>query len=58
MPCEHLWRLAKAMVAANRVYAAVQDQAERTVAWLAALTPFDRLLKTGLLGAKFQWLAT
>ena len=58
MPCEDLWRLAKAEVAANRVYEAVQEQAERAVAWLAALTPFDRLLKTGLFGAKFQWLST
>jgi transposase len=58
MPCEDLWRLAKAVVAANRAYAAVQEQAERAVAWLAALTPFDRLLKSGLLSAKFQWLST
>ena len=58
MPCEDLWRLAKAVVAANRVYEAVQEQAERAVAWLAALTPFDRLLKTGLFAAKFQWLST
>lgn len=58
MPCEDLGRLAKAVVAANRVYETVQEQAERAVAWLAALTPFDRLLKTGLFGTKFQWLAT
>ena len=58
MPCEDLWRLAKAQVAANRVYTAVQEQAERAVAWLVALSPFDRLLKTGLFGLKFQWLAT
>jgi hypothetical protein len=58
MPCEDLWRLTKAQVAANRVSTAVQEQAERAVAWLAALTPFDRLLKTGLFGTKFQWLAT
>lgn len=58
MPCEDLWRLAKAVVAANRAYAAVQEQAERAAAWLAALTPFDRLLKTGLFGAQFQWLST
>jgi len=58
MPCEDLWRLAKAVVAANRAYAAVQEQAERAVAWLAGLGPFDRLLKSGLFGAKFQWLST
>jgi transposase len=58
MPCEDLWRLAKAVVAANRAYAAVQEQAERAVAWLATLTPFDRLLISGLFGAKFQWRST
>jgi len=58
MPCEDLWRLAKAEVAANRVYEAVQEQAERAVAWLDALSPYERLLKTGLFGLKFQWLST
>jgi transposase len=58
MPCEDLWRLTKAVVAANRAYAAVAEQAERAVPWLAALTPFDRLLKCGLFSAKFQWLST
>ena len=58
MPCEDLWRLTKAVVAANRTYPAVQEQAERALAWLTALTPFDRLLKTGLFGTKFQWLST
>jgi transposase len=58
MPCEDLWRLTTAVVAANRAYEAVQEQAERTIAWLAALAPFDRLLKSGLVGTKFQWLST
>jgi transposase len=58
MPCEDLWRLAKAVVAANRVYEAVQEQAERALAWLEALSPYERLLKTGLFGLKFQWLST
>ena len=58
MPCEDLWRLTKAVVAANRAYLTVQEQAERALAWLAALSPFDRLLKSGLFGAKFQWLST
>ncbi len=58
MPCEDLWRLMKAVVAANRAYETVQEQAQRAVAWLTALTPFDRLLKSGLFGAKFQWLST
>jgi transposase len=58
MPCEDLWRLTTAQVAANRTYEAIQEQAERAVAWLAALSPFDRLLKSGLFSAKFQWLST
>lgn len=58
MPCEDLWRLTKARVAANRVYDTVDALAEQAVSWLAALTPFDRLRQCGLLGSKFQWLAT
>jgi transposase len=58
MPCEDLWRLAKALIAANRAYESVQELAERAVAWLAALSPYERLLKTGLFGLKFQWLST
>lgn len=58
MPCEDLWRLTKAVVAANRVYETVHVLAEQAVGWLAALSPFDRLRQSGLLGAKFQWLAT
>jgi hypothetical protein len=48
MPCEDLWRLTKAVVAANRTYEAIQEQAERAVAWLTTLSPFDRLRKSGL----------
>jgi hypothetical protein len=44
-------------VAANRAYEAIQEQAERAIAWLAALSPFDRLLKAVLFGTKFQWLS-
>ena len=58
MPCEDLWRLTKFQIAANRASAAVHEQAERAVAWLATLSPSDRLLKSGLFGAKFQWLST
>ena len=58
MPCEDLWRRTKAVVAANRVYASVQELAERAVTWLDALTPLDRLRQSGLLSSKFQWLAT
>lgn len=58
MPCEDLWRRTKAVVAANRAYATVEEQAERAVAWLAALTPEERRQQCGLLKPKFQWLST
>jgi transposase len=58
MPCEDLWRLVKAVVAANRAYDSVVELAERAVAWLAALLPAGRLRMSGLLSPKFQWLST
>ena len=58
MPCEDLWRLTKAVVAANRVYETVQHLAEYAVEWLATRSPLERLCQSGLLGSKFQWLAT
>lgn len=58
MPCEDLWRLMKAVVAANRAYDSVVELAERAVAWLVALPPADRLRMSGLLSPKFQWLST
>src|SRR5260370_24703614 len=52
--CEDLWRLTKAVVAANRAYEAVQGQAEQAVPWLAALPPFDPLPQSGLLRTNVQ----
>jgi transposase len=57
-PCEDLWRLLKAVVAANRCAPDLDDLARQAVAWLAALTRETRLLCSGLLGTKFQWLST
>lgn len=57
-PCEDLWRLMKAVVAANRPCISVQELAERAVAWLNAIPPDDRLQKSGLLSPKFHWLST
>jgi len=50
--------LATGVVAANRPYTSVDELAGRAVAWLAALSPFGRLLEAGLLGTTFQWLST
>src|SRR5262249_15081037 len=65
MPCEALWRLSKAQVAANRPYRQeqsaadlVQGLAEQVVHSIEILSPFDRLRSSGLLSSKFQWLAT
>lgn len=58
MLCEDLWRQLKAVVAANRAYAAVSELAERAVAWLAAIPPADRLRRCGVTSSKFNWLPT
>ena len=57
-PCEDLWRLMKAVVAANRCAADMDALAQQAVTWLDALSPDDRLRCSGLLGTKFQWLLT
>src|SRR5260370_32602282 len=49
MACEHLWPLAKAVIAAYQVYEAVQQHAQRAAAWLDALAPFDRVLKSSVI---------
>jgi transposase len=58
MPLEELWRGAKAVVAANRCYASVDEAADRLVAWLAGHTGEERLRRAGLRSSKFQWLPT
>jgi transposase len=40
-PCEDLWRRLKAVVAADRCYAAVDEPADRATAWLDHLAPDD-----------------
>jgi transposase len=57
-PCEDLWRLMKAVVAANRVASRLDDLARQAADWLVALSPYDRLRCSGLLSTKFQWLST
>lgn len=57
-PCEDLWRLLKAKVAANRVYAEVTDLAAAASHWLSALTTAQIRRSSGLTSSKFQWLLT
>jgi len=57
-PCEDLWRRLKAVIAANRAYASLEEEAEPAVAWLDGLSNEGRLRSCGLKSSKFQWLAT
>ncbi len=57
-PCEDLWRVLKAVIAANRAYASLVEEAERAVAWLDGLTNEGRLRCCGLRSSKFLWLTT
>jgi transposase len=47
-PCEDLWRMLTAVIAANRAYASLEEEAERAVAWLDGLTNESRLRSCGL----------
>jgi transposase len=58
MPLEDLWRGAKAEVAANRCYPAVDELAARAAARLAGMPPEERLRRAGLRSSKFDWLPT
>ncbi len=57
-PCEDLWRWLKAVIAANRAYASLEEEAERAVAWIDGLSNEHRLRCSGLKSSKFQWLST
>ncbi len=57
-PLEDLWRSLKAVVAANRAYGSVDEQAERAVGYLDGLSDDDVLRLSGSLSSKFNWLPT
>ncbi len=57
-PLEDLWRLLKAAVAANRVYATLEALAAHAVSWLNACLPEPLLTRCGLRSSKFDWLPT
>jgi len=54
-PVDHLWRDAKAVICANRQYAAIDEQLERFTAYIEQLTPHEALVKAGVLSKDF-WL--
>jgi transposase len=58
MPLEELWRGLKAVVAANRCYASLEDLADRAVDWLDAMPDAERHRRCGLQSSKYQWLVT
>ena len=57
-PLEDLWRLLKAVVAANRVYDTLNALATHAVNWLDACLPDSLLTRCGLRSSKFDWLPT
>jgi transposase len=57
-PLEDLWRLLKAVVAANRVYDTLDLLAQQAITWLAAHHPDSLLACCGLRSSKFEWLPT
>ncbi len=57
-PLEDLWRLLKAVVAANRVYDTLDALAAHALAWLDAHLPDTVLTCCGLRSSKFDWLPT
>jgi transposase len=57
-PCEDVWREMKRVVAANRAYADVDEQATRAVAWLDDRSGEENLHTSGLQSSKFDWLPT
>ena len=57
-PLEDLWRLLKAVVAANRVYDSLDALAAHALAWLDAHLPEALLICCGLRSSKFEWLPT
>jgi transposase len=57
-PLEDLWRLLKAVVAANRVYDTLDLLAQQAITWLDAHHPESLLACCGLRSSKFEWLPT
>jgi transposase len=54
-PVDHLWRSVKKDVCANRQYVDLDDEVDRVVNYLWALSPQEALTKSGILSPHF-WL--
>jgi len=57
-PLEDLWRLLKAVIAANRVYDSLDALTTHALSWLDACLPDSLLTRCGLRSSKFDWLPT
>jgi transposase len=53
---DHLWRELKRLIAANRQYHSIDEEAERSEQWVLDLTARQALRKAGVLSGDF-WLA-
>jgi hypothetical protein len=52
---DHLWRELKRLIAANRQFPAIDDEADQAERWFLGLTPCEALRKVGVLSGKY-WL--
>ncbi|GAC1460572.1 MAG: hypothetical protein PVSMB4_19500 [Ktedonobacterales bacterium] len=57
-PLEDIWRLLKAVIAANRVYDTLETLLQHARDWLDARLPESLLASSGLTSSKFDWLPT
>jgi hypothetical protein len=53
---DHLWRLAKGVVSANRQYDDIDQQAAAAEDWFLWLTPREAKRKAGMLSKNFGYL--
>lgn len=54
-PVDHLWKELKRLIAANRQFRTIDEEAEHAEKWFLGLTPRQALRKAGILSRDF-WL--
>jgi hypothetical protein len=52
---DHVWKELKRLIAANRQFRTIDDEAEHAERWFLGLTPREALRKAGVLSENF-WL--